>query len=96
MKENIIKIIFNSINEINTLYDYDIEKTLTTPLFGPASALDSLGLVNLIVSVEDAINTEFNTQISIADEKAMSQTRSPFRNVESLTDYILFLLEEDK
>lgn len=95
MKEKIIEIIFNAIDDINTLNDLDIKKTQTTPLFGTDSSLDSLGLVNLIVAIEDMINSEFGKQISIADEKAMSQTRSPFRNVETLSNYILTLLEEE-
>ena len=37
---------------------------------------------------------EFEKDIVLADEKAMSIRTSPFRNVESLTSYIESLLEE--
>jgi acyl carrier protein len=58
-------------------------------LFGKGSDLDSLGLVNFIVSVEENINNRFDVSISIVDEKAMSQKNSPFKSVDSLAEYIL-------
>ena len=61
-------------------------------LFGRNGTLDSLGLVNLIVAIEQRIGDEFNTYITIADAKAMSQSRSPVSTVKSLVDYIESLL----
>ena len=63
-------------------------------LFGPGSGLDSLGLVTLLVDVEQRINDEFDSIITIMDDRAMSQRHSPFRSVGSLTDYIMQLLQE--
>jgi len=93
-KKEIIGIIFNSIEEINQQNDTHIVKDINTKLFGGNSELDSLGLVNLIVSIEEAINNGYNVSISIADEKAMSQKHSPFRSVDTLADYIVKLLNE--
>ena len=56
--------------------------------------MDSLGLVNLIVSVEQNIEDDFDVSITIADERAMSQKHSPFRTVGTLADYIEILLKE--
>jgi len=61
---------------------------------GSSSKLDSLGLINIIVAVENNIENEFDTTITLADERAMSQENSPFRTVGSLADYIELLLEE--
>ena len=58
------------------------------------AVLDSLGLVNLIVSVEQNIEDEFHVVITIADDRALSQKHSPFRTVESLAEYIEILLKE--
>lgn len=93
-KSEIIEIIFKSIEEINQQNDTHLVKDVNTKLFGRESELDSLGIVNLIVSVEENINNEYNVSISIADEKAMSQKHSPFRSVDTLADYILKLLNE--
>lgn len=91
------KIIFQAIDEINLDLpkNKQITKTDNTQLFGSQSPLDSLELVNLIVSIEDKIDTEFDKSITIANEKAMSMKNSPFRDVKSLTDFVLTLLDEE-
>jgi acyl carrier protein len=65
-----------------------------TRLFGGDSPLDSTTLVSLLVEVEQQVNETCNTAIAIADDRAMSQSRSPFRTVGSLADYIQMLLSE--
>ena len=68
----------------------------TTPLLGPESVLDSLGLVTLIVEVEDRLNTTYGVSLTLADDRAMSRARSPFRTVESLSQYVNSLLTRDE
>ena len=94
-KNKIIEIIYTSIDEINLQSDSNIPKDINSRLFGQESSLDSLGLVNLIVAIEEAVNEKFDVAISIVDEKAMSQVRSPFRTVDSLAEYIIILIEEE-
>jgi acyl carrier protein len=71
-----------------------IVKSPDAVLFGDAGNLDSLGLVNLIVNLEDEIHTSLGVPILLADEKAMSQTKSPFRTVASLAEYLSILINE--
>ena len=52
-----------------------------------------MALVSFIADLEDKISDEFEKDIILADEKAMSAKTSPFRNIESLTSYIKSLLE---
>ena len=63
-------------------------------LLSDKGKLDSLGLINLIVTVEQNIEDDFDITITLADERAMSQEHSPFRTIKTLTDYIEILLEE--
>jgi hypothetical protein len=56
-------------------------------IFGPDSPLDSLGLVGLLLDIEEVLQ-EAGYPAVLSDERAMSQTRSPFRSVTSLVDYI--------
>jgi hypothetical protein len=65
-----------------------------TPLFGANSLLDSSALVSLLVEVEQQINDAVGTEILVADERAMSQKRSPFRNIGTLAEYVVMLLLE--
>ena len=95
-KNEIIEIILNSIEEVNTQNGANLSKNLNEKLFGKGSELDSLGLVNLIVTIEGNINELYETNISIADEKAMSQKHSPFRSIETLADYIFSMLKDEE
>lgn len=94
-KDKIIEIIYEKIDEINEQNGLNIPKDINGRLFGRESELDSLGLVNLIVSVEESINEVYSTSITIASEKAMSQKHSPFRSVETLAEYIDLLIKEE-
>ena len=59
----------------------------SAPLFGPPSPLDSLGLVALLIDMEEAFERAGHPVV-LSDERALSQTRSPFRDVPSLVAYI--------
>ena len=63
------------------------EAEVDAPLFGRNGLLDSLGLVSLVVAVEQAIEDRFGVALSLADEKALSQTQSPYRTIASLAAY---------
>ncbi len=90
-KSEITAIIFECIDDINQQEKLNIPKDTKALLFGRGGHLDSLGLVNLIVAVEEKVNEKYDTAISLVDEKAMSQKSSPFMNVESLVNYIMLL-----
>jgi len=60
-----------------------------TPLLGRGSPLDSLGLVGVIVSVEQKMQEQTGQPMTLADEKAMSQRNSPFRTIGTLADYAM-------
>lgn len=96
MRNKILALIFSSIDELNSQRgpNNQLSKTEETVIFGKASPLDSLGLVNLVVSLEQAVNDEFDFEITLADERAMSLESSPFKTVSTLADYILLLLKE--
>jgi len=95
-KTDIIEIIFQSIDDHNQQEGPGISKNTQSQLFGRGSRLDSLGLVNLIVSIEEKINDKYGCSISLADEKAMSQKNSPFLTLDTLAEFILLLLNEKK
>jgi acyl carrier protein len=56
--------------------------------------LDSVNVVSLIVELEEQIADHCDVSITIADDSAMSQQRSPFRTIGSLADYIQSLMTE--
>ena len=100
MKDKIEKIIIETLVELNeelensSLENSSLENPDSkTKLYGANGGLDSLALVSFITDLEEKISDEFDKEIVLADEKAMSAKTSPFRTVESLTLYINSLLE---
>ena len=92
--KKIIEVIYKSINEMNSQLDDKIKLVESTELMGLDGKLDSLGLVALLVIIEQNIEDEFDVSITLADERAMSQKHSPFRTIGTLVDYIDILLKE--
>ncbi|HEX4796140.1 MAG TPA: hypothetical protein VH370_20290 [Humisphaera sp.] len=92
-KPSVLELIYATIDEVNQTRppDRQVQKRPETALFGSASILDSLGLVNVIVGVEQRIAEQFGIAVTLADEKAMSQRNSPFRTIDTLADYVLSL-----
>jgi len=64
-----------------------LEVSAEAPIFGPDSALDSLGLVALLLDIEDGLRA-IGCEVVLSDERAVSQKRSPFRSVPALVSYI--------
>jgi len=90
MKQKIFQLIFIAIDELNEQRGTEdqISKTVDTVILGQDSMIDSLGLVNLIVSLEQSVNDEMDIEITLADERAMMMESSPFRSVRTLADFI--------
>ena len=63
-------------------------------IFGGGSPLDSLGLVNFLADLEYRLAEDFGREVVLASERAMSRQRSPFRDVDTLTSYVLEVLSE--
>ena len=84
-KNEILHIVEKAVREITD--DQSVAINNQTVLLGNDAVVDSMGLVNLIVDIESAL-AEKDFEVSLTSEKAMSQRNSPFRTVETLTDYI--------
>jgi hypothetical protein len=65
------------------------------PIFGPGSPLDSLGLVSLLMDVEDGL-AQLGIRLTLSDERAISRKRSPFRDVPELVAFITELAHEPR
>ena len=93
-RKTIENLIITSVKEINEQLpqEQQLGQSTKTVLFGKDGKLESLGLVTLLVTIEQNIEDEFDVSEAIADEKAMSQKYSPFRTIGTLTNYINMLL----
>ncbi len=96
MREKIENIIYETLKELNEELEnkaFD-NPDIKTKLYGGSGAMDSLALVSFITDLEEKISDEFDADIVLADEKAMSQRTSPFRDIDTLINYIEKLLKE--
>lgn len=97
MREAILTCIYAALDEINEdREDLRLDKSLDTPIHGSASDLDSLGLINFIIGVEERLERDLGTTVMLSDDRALSQDSNPFESVASLTEYIELLLSEAK
>ncbi len=89
-------IIFRALGALNSEQpaDQQIPLERETQLFGPQAQIDSLSLVSLVVDVESDVNTEFDVELSLTDDRAMMREVSPFLSVGTLEDYVCELLGE--
>lgn len=89
MRTELVSLIVKAIQEIGEDGRLPLPASLDgdTALFGRNGLLDSLGLVTLVVAVEQAIEDELGISLSLADERALSQRASPYRTVGTLADY---------
>tara|TARA_B100000886_G_scaffold334084_1_gene289081 strand:+ start:446 stop:751 length:306 start_codon:yes stop_codon:yes gene_type:complete len=94
-KEFILKLIYSIIDEHNLLNpeDLKLEKSLDTSLFGNESKLDSLGLVNFLVEVENLINNNIDQDICVINEELFLDENGPYDNVKTLLDYIFLKIK---
>ncbi len=95
-RNKVLETLYTAIEDFNRQMppEQRLEKSTDAPLYGRDAPLDSLSLVNLIVASERRIRENFGVGITLADEHAMSQKRSPFRSVGALADFICRRLPE--
>jgi acyl carrier protein len=95
--ERIAKAVYAAVDEVNEQLPagVEIEKTLDAPLYGASGKLESLDFVTLIMEVEEKINAEFGTSITIADENLLSKEKSPFSTLGTLIEYLEEVLKQE-
>lgn len=91
-----IDLVLASVREILESSGLDVPSTLgeSSIIVGQDAMLDSIGVVSLIVEVEQRLETQYNVSVTLANDRAMSQRNSPFRTVSTLVDHIQSMIEE--
>ncbi|GAC23527.1 hypothetical protein GMES_1228 [Paraglaciecola mesophila KMM 241] len=91
--DEIQSLVFAALELTNQSREDDAQVPISpeTALFGKQGHLDSMGLVALLIDIEDMLLDQ-DIQVSLSDERAMSAANSPFKNVSSLVEHIDKLL----
>ncbi|MFE9900432.1 hypothetical protein [Streptomyces achromogenes] len=90
MSDRLLELIGNVVADINERRDEKIptDDLLHVSLYGDSGVFDSMHLVNFLTLVEEAIEDEYDVEISLTSEKAVSRRISPFSRVGRLIEFI--------
>ncbi|MEO8680634.1 MAG: hypothetical protein ABI665_16400 [Vicinamibacterales bacterium] len=85
----ILEVVLGAMRTLNLARDAGAQLVVAPDaiVFGPGSPLDSLGLLNLLLDLEEDLQRA-GCHVVLSDDRAMSQKRSPFRSVASLVEYV--------
>ncbi|MEW6443446.1 MAG: hypothetical protein AB1640_21110 [bacterium] len=81
------EIVLRCLREYLEAHDIPVTPSEETILLGKESVIDSMGLVNLIIDIESTL-LDAGLEVSLTSESAMSRSRSPFRTVRTLAEFI--------
>lgn len=87
-REQVADSVRRAIAAFNASDDRSVPVSDETLLLGEGGAVDSLGLVRLVMTVERQLEDDLGIPVSLTDEKAMSERSSPFRSVGALIAYV--------
>ena len=95
-RKDAYEIVIASLNEVFAQTGMPAPEGLgeDTVLVGSDPVLDSLGVVQLIVEVEQRVEQGHNISVTLANDKAMSARNSPFRTVGVLADHVVATAQE--
>jgi acyl carrier protein len=90
VRQEILRLVYAAIDEVNalTVNGLPVEKSPETALLGGDQGMDSLTFVNLIVALEEQIQTHLGQSVVLVDENSMSLQEQPFRTVGTLAKYV--------
>lgn len=90
-KEDVADAIINCIRIVNQMSSPDrrLQESADAILVGEGGNLDSLGLINLLVSIEDELSTRFELDVALLDDELMTSNNGALRSVETLASWIV-------
>lgn len=91
IQSRVTNALYRSLDELNVLLPKSerIPKTTDAPLFGGGSSLDSVNLVNLIVSLENHLEQEAFQNVKLTEDPRFFQNAPAFKTVGSLIRFIV-------
>ena len=95
VNDRVKKVVYAAIDEVNLLLPEEqrLEHDPSTPLVGENGRLDSLGVVNLIVTTEQKVQAEFKSVVSLT-EMMSAENLSHYQTVGALCEHLTKQLGE--
>lgn len=70
-----------------------VRAAASSPLVGENAIVTSLSLVSFIADVESILADGYGIDVTLVSEHALSRSKSPFRTIATLADYVVELTE---
>jgi acyl carrier protein len=88
--EQITRAVLACVEDVNTQMPdgAKLRVDVDCPVLGPGSVLDSLGLLNLLVAVEERLSAELGLNVDLLDEDLLADRNGPLRTVGTLIDHV--------
>ena len=91
ISKDIFDAIYQTIDEVNRQLPSGarLVKSEQTVLMGEGGVLDSLGLITLLVGIEEALQSKFGIQIALLEEDVLANSNGPYHTIGSLVNWIV-------
>ena len=86
-----LNLIFSSVKNLNKQQppESKLKSKKNELLIAEKSNLDSLGLVTLLIMIEDKIKKDLNKKIVLVNDKLISVENTPFKTIDSLARWLV-------
>jgi acyl carrier protein len=93
-RETALKVVVACLKDALEQIEAPSDVSEDTVIVGQGAVLDSIGVVSLIVDIEQRLEMDHDVSVTLASEKAMSQRSSPFRTAGVLADHVCAVFKE--
>lgn len=90
MDDRLLNMMFAVVDELNRQLPagHHVAKEIDAALVGDNGCLDSLGLVNFVVAVEQNVEREYGKAVSLTDPDVMERWSDIFQTLGTLCEYL--------
>ena len=91
--EQALQLVYDAIDTVNPQLPRArrLAKSPATIIVGPSGSLDSLGIVNFVIALEQRTAETLGASVQLLDDTAFIDASGPFRSVESLAHHLVTL-----
>ena len=96
LEPRLVTLVLELADELSADLDEPVDASAgaEAPLFGQGAPLPSIALVALVAALEQELDDRYGVFVELADDRAVSQVRSPFRTVGTLAAWAALLVRE--
>jgi hypothetical protein len=89
-REQALQLVYDAIDVVNRQLPASrrLVKSPKTVIVGPSGSLDSLGIVNFVITLEERAGEILSTPVELLNGTALIDENSPFQTVDTLARFL--------